>query len=159
MKRYQYYPILKDKYPDINVFSEIERTFRKIEQHFGSHERILISVSGGSDSDCIVHLVCNYFPEYLDKCRFVFVNTGLEYTATKRHIDDLECKYKIKIDRIRGKSVVTAIRQYGFPILSKIKSKYINYYLRGVPSGEKYVFMDGYKIARLRFTENQKSMV
>ena len=53
---------------------------------------------------------------------------------------------------------MTAIRKYGFPILSKIKSKFLNYYLRGVPSGEKYVFMDGYKVARLQFTEGQKNL-
>ena len=138
--------------------SDVIHTCIKMSDYFRSHENILVSLSGGSDSDCIVHIVCKYFPEYIDKCHFVFVNTGLEYAATKRHLDDLEKKYGIRIKRIRGQSVVTAVRQYGFPILSKNKSKFLNYYLRGVPSGEKYVFMDGYKVARLQFTENQKEL-
>lgn len=131
MRRFEYYSILKEMYPDIEAFSEIERTFRKIEEHIGSHEHICISVSGGSDSDCIVHLMCEYFPEYLEKCRFVFVNTGLEYDATKRHLCDLETRYGIRIDRIRGRSVVSVVREYGLPILSKTRSEDIYYYLRG----------------------------
>lgn len=127
--------------------------------HFRDHERILISVSGGSDSDCIVHLVCKYFPEYVEKCHFVFVDTGLEYEATRRHIDDLKKRYGIEIHKIRGMSVVTAVRRYGVPILSKIKSKFISLYLRGYPSGKKYVFQNGYKLAKLRFTKNQQEMV
>ena len=138
--------------------ADVLHTCIKMNNYIRDHDKIMISVSGGSDSDCIVHLACKYFPEYLEKISFVFVNTGLEYDATKRHLVDLENKYGIKIERIRGKSVVWAVRQYGFPILSKIKSKFLNYYLRGVPSGEKYVFMDGYKVARLQFTENQKEL-
>ena len=155
-----------DKIPHDFPFPDYEPATRaavintciKMQQYFREHDNILISVSGGSDSDCIVHLVCKYFPEYLGKCNFVFINTGLEYDATKRHLCDLENRYGISIERIRGVSVVTAVRQYGFPILSKIKSKFLNYYLRGVPSGEKYVFMDGYKVARLQFTEGQKNL-
>ncbi len=131
MNRAEYYPILKEKYPDINHFSEIERTCRKIEEHIGSHERPCISVSGGSDSDCIVHLVCEYFPEYVEKCRFVFIDTGLEYDATKRHLTYLESKYGIAIEKIRGQSVVTATREYGIPILNKSRSEDIYYYMRG----------------------------
>ena len=140
------------------IYDALFHTGSKLLEYFATHDNILISVSGGSDSDCIVHLICSYFPEFLDKCHFVFVNTGLEYDATKRHLCDLEKLYGIKIERIRGKSVVWAVRNYGFPILSKIKSKFLNYYLRGVPSGEKYVFMDGYKVARLQFTVGQKEL-
>ena len=159
MNRTEYYPILKAKYPDIETFAEIERTFRKIEEHFGAHERIQISVSGGSDSDCIVHLICTYFPEYLHKCFFVFSNTGLEYEATKRHLQDLENKYGIHIDRIRGKSVVYVVKKYGVPILSKFKSHFLRLYINGAPSGEKIVMYDGIKTFHaMQFTENQKRL-
>lgn len=113
------------------VYDALFHTGSKLLEHFGSHERIMISVSGGSDSDCIVHLVCTYFPEFLDKIYFVFINTGLEFDATKRHITELENKYSIEIEQIRGKSVVTVVRQYGFPILSKTRSEDIFYYLKG----------------------------
>lgn len=138
------------------AYDALFHTGSKLLDYFGSHERIAISVSGGSDSDCIVHLVCTYFPEFLEKCKFVFVNTGLEYDATKRHLCDLEKRYGIEIDRIRGKSVVTAIRKYGVPILNKAKSKNINLYLRGTPKGEYLVFQaDG---ALYSFTKSEREL-
>lgn len=160
MKRYEYYEILRQKYPDINIFSEIERTCRKIEEHIGSHERISVSISGGSDSDCIVHLICTYFPEYLEKIHFVFVNTGLEYQATKDHLTDLEQKYGITIDRIRGQSVVTVVRKYGFPILSKYKSELIRNHIAGQPHAEGFIFGDKIRTFNaMKFTDNQKDLV
>lgn len=160
MRRFEYYPILKEKYDDINSFAEIERTFRKIEEHIGSHESIMVSVSGGSDSDCIVHLLCTYFPEYLEKCHFVFGDTGLEYNATKCHLDELEEKYGIKIDRVKGKSVVWAVRTYGVPILNKYKSHVIEAYQHGLPYAERYIFEEGaVRYHVMTFTEKQKEMV
>ena len=161
MTRAEYSPILREKYKDnIEAFSEIERTCRKVEEHIGSHERISISVSGGSDSDCIVHLICTYFPEMLEKCRFVFVNTGLEYDATKRHLDYLEARYGIKIDRLRGKSVVWVVRKYGMPILSKYKSTRIKRYLAGQRSSWSWIFGDKVKSYHsMMFSENQKKLV
>lgn len=140
MTRSEYAAEIKEKYVtngtgDIGerfeVYDALFHTGSKLIEHFGSHERILISVSGGSDSDCIVHLVCTYFPEYVDKCYFVFVNTGLEYEATKRHIREIEERYCISIKEIRGRSVVSVIREHGFPILSKVRSEDIYYYLKG----------------------------
>lgn len=160
MNRTEYYFILKEKYPDINAFAEIERTFRKCEEHFGAHEKIMVSVSGGSDSDCIIHIICKYFPEFLDRCLFVFGNTGLEYDATKRHLCDLEKKYGIHIDRVRGKSVVWAVKKYGVPILNKYKSHVIEAYQNGLPYAERNIFEDGaVRYHVMTFTEKQKQMV
>lgn len=143
-------------YGDEQTLHDVIHTCVKMYLYFSSHDSICISVSGGSDSDCIVHLVCTYFPEYLDKCHFVFVNTGLEYAATKRHLTDLEQRYSIQIQRIRGESVVSVVRKYGVPILNKLKSHVLNQYMRDVPSAKKYIFMDGYKVKRLQFTKNQR---
>lgn len=134
------------------VYDALFHTGSKLIEYFGSHEHICISVSGGSDSDCIVHLVCTYFPEFLDKCKFVFVNTGLEYDATKRHLCDLEKRYGIKIDRIRGQSVVTVVRKYGIPILSKQKSKEICDYMKGMKWATERVLTSK---GRYGYTDNQ----
>lgn len=138
------------------VYSDLMHTCEKLLEHFGAHENICISVSGGSDSDCIVHLVCTYFPESLDKCRFVFVNTGLEYDATKRHLCDLEKRYGIEIDRIRGMSVVTSCKRYGFPILNKVKAHGLDLLLRKQPSGYRLVYeMEG---SQFSFTEREREL-
>lgn len=145
----------KTKYITPAAAFAIYETIVKMYQHFGNHDRILISVSGGSDSDCIIHLVCKYFPEYLHKCVFVWVDTGLEYEATKRHLQYIETKYDIKIEHIRGKSVVWAVKKYGMPILSKDKSQIIQDYMRGCPYAIKKINQSG----RYGFTDQQKSLL
>jgi 3'-phosphoadenosine 5'-phosphosulfate sulfotransferase (PAPS reductase)/FAD synthetase len=144
---------------DPKTRADVLHTCIKMNNYFRAHDMILISVSGGSDSDCIVHLVCKYFPEYLSKCKFVFVNTGLEYDATKRHLCDLEKCYGIKIDRIKGKSVVTAIKEYGVPILNKSRSEDIYYYMQG--KGWAIERIDGGSKAgtRYAYTPNMVDMI
>ena len=156
MLPYEFTPLLLSKYSDLETSSEIIRTCRKIHEHFSNHENILISVSGGSDSDCIVHLVCTYFPEFLYKCNFVFINTGLEFQATKNHINDIKEKYKIEIEEIRGKSVVWAVKKYGIPFLNKSRSKSLSMYLRGTPKGHYLVFeANG---TYYRFSDNERRL-
>lgn len=144
---------------DPKTRSDVMHTCIKMNNYFRDHDSIAISVSGGSDSDCIVHLVCTYFPEYLSKCKFVFVNTGLEYDATKRHLCDLEKRYGITIDRIRGQSVVTVVRQRGMPILSKMKSHMLGHYVNGKIWPVDYIFgnkMHSYN--SFKFTKNQQEL-
>lgn len=111
----------------------INNTLGKFVYYFSNHNNILVSVSGGSDSDIIVHIVATYMRDFLHKVHFVYVNTGLEYQATKDHLKYLEEKYNIQIERIRGKSVVWAVKHYGVPVLSKSHSKMIADYMRRVP--------------------------
>lgn len=99
--------------------NRINNTLGKMEYHLATHEHTEVSVSGGSDSNVIVHIIATNFRQYLPKIKFVFCNTGLEYRATLRHLDFMEQTYGIHIDRIRGMSVVTAVRRYGVPVLSK----------------------------------------
>ena len=166
MTRAEYQLAIREKYLEngtgdigqkMETYDALVHTGLKIIEHIGSHERPCVSVSGGSDSDCIVHLICTYFPEYAEKCRFVFVNTGLEYDATKRHLCDLEKRYGITIDRIRGVSVVTAVRKYGVPILNKAKAKDLDQYLRGTPKGEYRIFQLE-RTSMYAFKESEKEL-
>lgn len=168
MNRPEFAAAIREKYMLNEKLSESQRfetydalfhTGTKLLEYFASHDRIQVSVSGGSDSDCIVHLICTYFPEFIEKCFFVFSNTGLEYEATKRHLTDLQNRYGITIDTVRGKSVVYVVKKYGIPILSKFKSYFIRLYINGSPSGEKIVMYDGIKsFHAMQFTENQKAL-
>ena len=117
--------------------ARIMNTMAKMALHLQTHESVYVSVSGGSDSDIIVHMIATYFREYLPKIHFVFCNTGLEYAATKRHIEEIQGKYDITIDTIRGESVVTAVRKYGVPIISKAYSRIVNGVQRN--AGESYI--------------------
>ena len=66
--------------PDLE---RINNTMGKMLYHLSTHNSVLVSVSGGSDSDIIVHMICTYFRDMLPKCHFVFFDTGLEFLATK----------------------------------------------------------------------------
>ena len=63
----------------------------------GRYDNILCSVSGGSDSDIVLDIVSKI--DVNKKVRYVWFDTGLEYKATKEHLDFLENKYNITIER------------------------------------------------------------
>jgi 3'-phosphoadenosine 5'-phosphosulfate sulfotransferase (PAPS reductase)/FAD synthetase len=88
----------------------------------GKFKKIVVSVSGGSDSDLIVDIVTRLNI----KATYVYFDTGLEYKATKEHLTYLEQRYGIEIARIRSKCPVPlAVKRVGQPFLSKQVSEYI----------------------------------
>ena len=89
------------------------------------YRNIMCSISGGSDSDIILDL-CERFRPPNKNIHYVFFDTGLEYQATKDHLDYLENKYNIKIERVRPKKTLpVAVKEYGQPFIHKNVSKYI----------------------------------
>jgi 3'-phosphoadenosine 5'-phosphosulfate sulfotransferase (PAPS reductase)/FAD synthetase len=83
-------------------------------------------VSGGADSDVIVHIIAKHFRKYIPKIHFVFANTGIEYRATLQHLKDLEQKYDIKIEEVKGMPIPLAVKKYGVPFVSKQASEYLS---------------------------------
>lgn len=85
----------------------------------------MCSISGGADSDVMLDII-----HKLDdsrKVRYVWFNTGLEYSATKRHLDFLERKYSITIERVPAiKSIPVCAKEFGQPFISKFVSQCIS---------------------------------
>lgn len=106
-------------------YARINNTLGKMAFYLANHESISVSVSGGSDSDVIVHMICTNFREHLHKIHFVFANTGLEYQATLRHLEYLENRYGIAINRVRGVPIPMAVKKYGVPFVSKQASEFM----------------------------------
>ena len=80
------------------------------------------SISGGSDSDIVLDLIHKVDED--GKVKYFWIDTGLEYTATKEHLDFLEQKYGITIERVKpDKPIPTCVKQYGVPFLSKYVSE------------------------------------
>lgn len=111
-----------DKAPNNDL---IKNTFIKADKLLTYYKNPCISISGGSDSDVLIDLI--------EKIRFgrnvlyVFFDTGIEYQATKKHLDFLEKKYGVKIKRERAiKPVPIGCKKYGVPFLSKKISDYIS---------------------------------
>lgn len=88
------------------------------------YETILCSISGGSDSDVMLDLISRV--DINKKVKYIWFNTGLEYQATKDHLDYLEQKYNIEIIRERAiKPIPLTCKEYGQPFLNKYVSEQI----------------------------------
>lgn len=100
--------------------------FCKTKSVMDQHSRILVSVSGGSDSDDMVDVVEHLKPGSGCKVDYVWFNTGIEMDATKAHIRYLKGRYGIEIHEESGKKkVAAAVRSVGYPFYSKQFSEYI----------------------------------
>ena len=88
-------------------------------------KNIMCSISGGSDSDIIIDILSKSID--ISKVHFIYCDTGIEYKATKRHLDYLEEIYNIHIERIRPEKTIPIVcREYGQPFLSKHVSEMIS---------------------------------
>lgn len=80
--------------------------------------KIAVSVSGGSDSDVMVDIMTKVDRDH--KCTYRYFDTGMEYQATRDHLDYLEDRYGITIERIEPvERVAVACKKHGLPIFSK----------------------------------------
>lgn len=99
-------------------------TFEMAEHVLSQHEKIMCSVSGGSDSDVVVDILTKLDPD--KQIHYVWFDTGVEYAATKEHLDFLENKYGITIERVRPyKTIPWVVKMWGQPFLSKTVSRNI----------------------------------
>lgn len=103
----------------------IQNTLMKMHLKLNSFSRPACSVSGGSDSDIMLDICERVRGDRT--VRYVFFDTGIEYQATKRHLDELERKYGIEIERRDAVvPVPLGCKQYGQPFLSKMVADYID---------------------------------
>ena len=99
---------------NLNIFD----SFLKCESVMNGSNTALCSISGGSDSDIVLDMLSRM--ETTGQIIYYWVNTGLEYQATKDHLDFLEQKYQIQIERIKAvKPIPACVKEYGVPFLSK----------------------------------------
>lgn len=97
-------------------------SFSKAIHRINQNGTVLCSISGGSDSDIVLDLI--HSVDDSEKVIYYWIDTGLEYTATKEQLKFLENKYGIKIERINPqKSIPTCVSEYGVPFLSKYVSE------------------------------------
>lgn len=91
----------------------------------GQHSRIYASISGGADSDIVMDLCERVRGD--KQIDYVWFNTGIEYQATKEHLNFLEQKYGVSIIRLSAKKPVPyCTHNYGVPFKSKFVSLMIN---------------------------------
>lgn len=102
------------------VQSSVPRTAREI----SLHDNVACSISGGSDSDIMLDIVSKLDTD--KKVHYVFFDTGIEMSATKKHLDYLENRYGIEIERVKAEvPVPVGVKKYGYPFISKDFSEMI----------------------------------
>ncbi len=111
-------------YADYDAPKKFETIQRIIKIRLQEHPNAICSYSGGADSDIMLDLIEQAREKYnLPPVKYVFLNTGLEMEATKRHVKEVAEKYGVTIETHRPKvNVVQATRKYGQPFVSKIMS-------------------------------------
>lgn len=107
---------------------KIARSKQRINEwvrYFGT-DGVYVSFSGGKDSTVLLHLVRSLYPSV----EAVFVNTGLEYPEIQ--------KFAMSFENVRvlypKKSFKQVVRDYGYPIISKVVSHQIGV-VRRCPNG------------------------
>lgn len=109
-----------EKIGNLTIFDSFIKSAPKIE----TKQRIVCSISGGSDSDIMLDIISKLDTE--KKTKYIFFDTGIEYQATKKHLEYLEQKYGIVIERIRAITPVPlGCKRYGVPFWSKHASEMI----------------------------------
>lgn len=100
-------------------------TLVKARSVLARHNKIVVSISGGSDSDIVMDIVER--TKEGKNVEYIWFDTGIEYQATKNHLLYLESKYGVEIHRIKAiKPIPTCCREYGVPFISKQVSENIS---------------------------------
>lgn len=117
---------------ELPITGEIQNAFikswHKIHGYddFTMYPKIMVSVSGGADSDLMVDMI-EKIGHPISEVHYVFFDTGIEFEATKNHLKYLENKYGISIERYKAKvPVPLGVKKYGVPFLSKQVSQFIS---------------------------------
>lgn len=98
----------------------------KCEAVFSTHSHAHVGISGGADSDVMLDL-CERVREVAPiEVGYVFIDTGLEYRATREHVAFLEDRYGVTIRRERAEETIPAcVKRYGQPFISKMVSQHL----------------------------------
>lgn len=89
------------------------------------YKKIVCALSGGSDSDVMADIIWQCDKD--GKVEYVWFDTGLEYQATKNHLNLLREKYNIEIKPYKAiVPIPTSCKKYGQPFVSKNASEMID---------------------------------
>lgn len=124
--------------------AELQNIIFKLYYEVKDHGKILCSISGGYDSDVMLDMIERFGGH--GKTTYIFQNTGLEYEATKRHLEEIETRYGVSIERLRPKKAIpVCVKEFGVPFWSKYVSGMLQRLQRHSFQWEDEPFEDLYK--------------
>lgn len=110
------FKLLKTCPKNQTIVDNLVRAWSKINSPL--YKKLICSISGGADSDVMLDICTKCDND--NKIEYVWFDTGLEYQATKDHLEYLKDKYKVEIKKYRAiKPIPITCKEYGQPFLSK----------------------------------------
>lgn len=135
---------------------------REAIDYFGV-EGLYLSFSGGKDSTVLHHLVAEVEQELWGELRIprVYCDTGLEYPEVKAHVRKIFTEISEGLGLILrpDMSFKRVLTKYGYPVVSKEQSQYIEQYRRAKSEKTKLTRWEGNKWGRGKISEKHKYLV
>lgn len=135
---------------EIKILKTKQR-IREYVHHFGGVDNVYISFSGGKDSTVLKYIAEEEYPGI--KC--VFVDTGLEYPEIKQFIKSFK-----NVETIYPKiSFLEVIKKYGYPLISKEQSQFIEQFRNAKSEKTKNTRLNGNKNGVGKISEKWKYLI
>lgn len=98
----------------------IAKAQAKLSSVIAGYKKIGVSISGGADSDVILDMVTRAEGSLFKDFHFTFFNTGIEWQASRKHIEYLENKYCVEIKVVKTDwPVPRSVAHKGEPFINK----------------------------------------
>lgn len=131
---------------------KLERTKQLVFEWYHQFKgQVYVAFSGGKDSTVLLHIVRSMFPEV----PAVFNDTGLEYPAIREFVKTFDNVVFLK-PKLTFKEV---LENYGYPVVSKEQSQYIDQYRNNKSEKTKHTRWFGNKWGQGKISEKWKFLV
>lgn len=131
---------------------KIEKTKLRIREWYEHWEgMVYVSFSGGKDSTVLLYLARQLYPDIIA----VFIDTGLEYPEIKQFVKTID-NVKTIIPKMPFNNV---IEKYGYPVISKEQSQFIQQYKNAKSEKTKHTRLYGNKWGMGKISEKWKFLL
>jgi 3'-phosphoadenosine 5'-phosphosulfate sulfotransferase (PAPS reductase)/FAD synthetase len=135
---------------EIKILKTKQR-IREFIHYFGGVDNVYISFSGGKDSTVLKYIAEEEYPGI----KSVFVDTGLEYPEIKEFIKSFK-----NVETIHPKiSFLEVIKKYGYPLISKEQSQFIEQFRNAKSEKTKNTRLNGNKNGVGKISEKWKYLI
>lgn len=134
------------------IEEKIRLTNRRIKEWYEFYNgEVYVAFSGGKDSTVLLHLVRTLYPEV----KAVFCDTGLEFPEIREFVKQTDNVEWLK----PRKTFLQVIEDYGYPVVSKEQSQFIQQYRNAKSEKTKETRLNGNKYGRGKISKKWLSLL